>query len=80
MKKKCLGLFNKKTPLYAGLGSKQKLLATAKQLIRQNSVLLFEKSGNLFHRVNVQIASPHPVYFRLLFKDSSSPLHDGHTF
>ena len=34
-KKKCLSLFNKKTPLYAGLGSKQK--ATAKQLIRKNS-------------------------------------------
>ena len=35
--KKCLRLFNKRTPLCAGLGPKQKHLATAKQLIRKNS-------------------------------------------
>ena len=35
--KKCLCLFNKNTPLYAGLGCKQKTLPTAKQLIRKNS-------------------------------------------
>ena len=35
--KKCLRLFNKKTPLYTGLGS-AKLLVTGKQLIRKSSV------------------------------------------
>ena len=38
MEKKRIRLFNKKTPLYPGLGSKQKtLLATAKQLTGKNS-------------------------------------------
>ena len=36
-KKKWLGLFNKKAPSYAGVGSKLKTLATAEQLFRKNS-------------------------------------------
>ena len=53
--KKCLRFFNKKAPLYAGLGSKQKLLPTSKQLIRKNSVCSFKNQVSFFHRANLQI-------------------------
>ena len=47
-KKKCPCLFNKKTPLYVGLGSKQKKhLATAKQLIRKNSAHCLKRTDRL---------------------------------
>ena len=48
----------------------EKPLATAKnQLIRKNSVFFFEKSGNFFHRVNVQIGlnPPSPCSFLIAF-------------
>ena len=53
--KKCLRFFNKKAPLYAGLGSKQKFLPTSKQLIRKNSVCSFKNQVSFFHRANLQI-------------------------
>ena len=53
--KKCLRFFNKKAPLYAGLGSKQKLLPTSKQFIRKNSVCSFKNQVSFFHRANLQI-------------------------
>ena len=76
MKKKCLPLFNIKIPLYVGLGSKQH---NYQQLPRNlsGSTLLFEISGNFFHRANVQIRltnSPFPVRFRSLFKGPLAPL------
>ena len=51
-----------------------KLLATAKQLIRKNSVCCLKNQKNqafFFLKVNVQIilTSPLPVCFRLLFTD-----------
>ena len=44
--------------------------------------MLFEKSGDFFHRVNIEIgltpplSSPPPVCFHLLFKDLPLPLHN----
>ena len=68
--------FKKNTTLYAELGSKQQsfLLATAKQLIRKN-FLLFEKSGNIFHRMNVLIGliCLFSCSFSFTFLDSPSP-------
>ena len=44
--------------------------------------MLFEKSGNFFHRVSIEIGltpplpSPPPVCFHSLFKDFPLPLHN----
>ena len=63
--------FLKKAPLHAGLGSKQhKPLTTAKQLIRKNFCLLFEKSG---YFLGLNPPPPPPsARFRSLFKDPLS--------
>ena len=54
LNEKNLCLFNKKTPLHAGLGSKQQnFLATAKQLIRKNSICSLKNQA--FHRANIKI-------------------------
>ena len=42
MKKICLRLFNKKTPLYAGLGSKQKAFRNCQATYQKELCLLFE--------------------------------------
>ena len=52
--KKCLRLFNKKTPLYARLGSKQKALSNCQATYQKELCLLF------FHRANVQIGLTPP--------------------
>ena len=77
-KKKCLRLFNKKTPSYAGLGSKQKTFSNCQAIYQKEPVVW--KSGNFFQSANVQIGwtPPSPVRFSLLFKDL--PLHDECTF
>ena len=52
-----------------------KLLATTKQPIRRNSILLFKKSGIFFHRVSMEIdlTLPHP---KLVFNRSLRALHN----
>ena len=40
-KKKCLSLFNKKTPLYTGLGSKQKTFSNCQATYQKELCLLF---------------------------------------
>ena len=75
-KKYIYAFFNKKPPLYARLGSKQKLLATAKQLIRKKEIcLLFKKSGNFFHRANVKKIglNPLPLFIFIHFLRTPSP-------
>ena len=71
MKKKCLRFFNKKTPLYAGLGSKQKTFSNCQATYQKELCLLFENQAIFFHRANVQIGltPPPPVRFSLFFKD-----------
>ena len=50
-----------------------KLLATAKQLIRRNSICCLKNQG-IFHRVSIGFeSSPPPVCFHSLFKDPSPP-------
>ena len=49
--KKCLRFFNKETPLYAGLSSKQKKFEQLPSNLSERT--LFEKSGIFFHRVNI---------------------------
>ena len=74
--KKCLCLFNKKTPLYAGLTQNRKKNFNNRQVTYQKELfLLFEKLGNFFHRANVQIVFtlPPPVRFCSLFKDPLPP-------
>ena len=44
-KKKCLCLFNKKKTIICWTGSKQKHLATAKQLIRKNSAAVIYRDS-----------------------------------
>ena len=69
MKKICIYLFNKKTATHAVLGSKQKLLATAKQLIRKNFVCCL-KNQAIFYTADVQIcltSSAPLVCFHSLF-------------
>ena len=48
MKKKCLRLFNKKTPLYAGLGSKQKKFSNCHATYQKELCLLFENQADIF--------------------------------
>ena len=75
MKKKCLRLFNKNNTFLCWTKLKaEKLLATAKQLIRKNSICCLKNQANFFHRVNVQIGlAPSPLFvFRSLFKDPPS--------
>ena len=48
MKKKCLRLFNKKTPLYAGLSSKQKTFSNCQAIYQKELCLLFENQAIFF--------------------------------
>ena len=83
MKKKCLRFFNKKTPLYVGLGSKQKTFSNCQATYQKELCLLFENQAIFFHRANVQIGftPPPPVRFNSLFKSPHLPtLHDERTF
>ena len=58
-----------------------KLVATAKQLIRDNSCLLFVKTGNFFSQRERIDRLPHslPVFLFVRFLWTSS-LHDERTF
>ena len=58
----------KKTLLYAERLSKQKKFSNCQAAYQKELFLLFEKSGNFFHRVNIEIGltPPPPVSFRLL--------------
>ena len=47
-KKKCLRLFNKKTPLYAGLGSKHKTFSNCRATYEKELCLLFENRATFF--------------------------------
>ena len=46
--KKCLRLSNKKTPLYAGLGSQQKTFSNCQATYQKELCLLFENQANFF--------------------------------
>ena len=69
-KKKCLRPFNKKTPLYDGLGSKQKIFSNCQATYQKELYLLFE-TDSFFQRANVPIGltTPPPVCFSSLFKN-----------
>ena len=73
--KKCLRFFNKEIPLYAGLSSKEKNFSNCQATYQKELYLLSEKSGNFFHKVNIEIAlTPFSrVRFRLLFNNSPAP-------
>ena len=47
-KKKCLRIFNKKTPLYAGLGSEQKTFNNCQATYQNELWLLFENPAIFF--------------------------------
>ena len=47
-KKKCIHLFNKKAPLYAGLGSKQKTFSNCQASYQKELCLLFENQEIFF--------------------------------
>ena len=47
-KKKSLRLFNKKTPLYAGLGSKQKTFSNWQATYQKELCLVFENQAIFF--------------------------------
>ena len=80
MKKKIIYLFNNKTFLCWTRLKTEKLLATAKQLIRNNFFCCL-KNQDFFlqskHKDRFELTSP--VHLRSLFKDSPS-LNDGRTF
>ena len=79
MKKKCLRLFNKKTPLYAGLGSKQKTFSNCQATCQKELCLLFENQIIFSQSEHTDMLDlPPPVLFSLLFKDN--PLHNERTF
>ena len=46
--KQCLHLFNKRTPLYAGLGSKQKTFRNCQTTYQKELCLLFENPATFF--------------------------------
>ena len=78
MKKTCLSLFNKKTPLYAGLGSKLKTFNNCQASYQKQVCLLFENPAFFFHRANVQIGlTPFPLF---VLVRSPRPLHEERTF
>ena len=87
MRKKCLYLFNKKTPLYAGLGSKQQNISNC-QATYQKLYLLFENSGSFFHRSNVDsgigltppLPPPLTTTTCLFSFYKYHPLHNKHNF
>ena len=64
-----------KTHLYAGPSSKKH---DYRQAIHQKNCLLFEKSDNFFHRVNLQIGLTRSPFVSVRFL--KSPLHDERTF
>ena len=80
--KKCLRLFNQKTPLYVGLGSKQKTFSNCQATYQKELCLLFENQAIFFHRANVQIGlTPSLLLFVLVhFLRTPPPLHDKRTF
>ena len=62
MKKKYLRLFNKKTPLYAGLRSKQKTFTNCQATYQKELCLV------ILHRANVQIGlTPLPLFVLIHF-------------
>ena len=63
-KKTKLRPFNKKTPLYARLGSKQKIFSNCQATYQKQLQLLFE-TDNFFQRENVPIdlTTPSPCWF-----------------
>ena len=66
--KKCLRLFNKNTFLCWTRFTTPNLLATAKQLIRKNSVCCLKNQVIFFHRANMQIGLiPLPLSFSFAF-------------
>ena len=68
--KKCLRLFNKKTPLYAGLGSKQKRFSKCQATYHKELCLLLENQANFLQSERKDRHDPHsPVRFSLLFID-----------
>ena len=48
MKEKCLRLFDKKTPLYAGLGLKQKIFSNCQETYQKGLCLQFENQAIFF--------------------------------
>ena len=81
-KKKCLRLFNKKTPLHVGLGSKQKTFSNCQATYQKELAWpAVRKSRNFFHRANVQIGlTPLSLFVLVRFLRTPSPLHDKRTF
>ena len=84
---KCLRFFNKKTPLYAGLSSKQQNFWQMPSNVSERTLFTVWKIRQFFfHRANLHIGlttPPPPVRFRSLFKDPPPPpstLHDKRTF
>ena len=68
MKKHFYAFLIKKTPLYAGLGLKQKLLAIVKQLITKNFVCCLKNWAIFFTERMVQLGStPSPCSFSFAF-------------
>ena len=83
---KCLHLFNKRSFFKKNTFicwtrlKTAKLLATAKQLIRKNSVCCLKNQATLFHRASMQIGlTPSPLFVFIHFFNDLSPLHDKRT-
>ena len=69
MKKKCLRHYTKKTPSYAGLGSKQQTFSNYQATYQKDLCLLFVKLGKFFPGANLQmgLTDPSPCSFLFAF-------------
>ena len=77
MKKKCLRLFNRKTPLHAGLGSKQKTFSNYQATYQKELCLLFENQTIFFTEETYRQAC---LFVLVRFLRTPAPLHDERTF
>ena len=66
--------FNKKTPLYAGISSKQE-----KQLIRKNSVCCLKNQAVFCLNIEIGLI-PLPLFYFVRFLRAPPPLHKEPTF
>ena len=71
--KKCRSLFNKKTPLYAGLGSKQKTFSNCQEIYQKELYLLFENQEIFFTERTYRWACPSPLPLFILVRFLRTP-------
>ena len=80
-KKKCLHLFNEKQLYMLEYAQNRKAFSHCHATYQKELSLLFEKSGNFFHRVNVETGlTPPPLFvFVRYLRNPLLPFHDERT-